>query len=165
MENISGPLDGIITTKMLTFDLTKEVKTQAGKAFFKKYLDKTYKVLKKRVDDLLDDRDGHIDLVLIDNEQMHEMNKEYRSKDSPTDVISFAYLEVTDYGNEEGDIIVGDIFISVDTAKKQAKEEGHSLKEELAILFVHGLLHCLGFDHRNDEEEKEMESWAMKILK
>ena len=102
--------------------------------------------------------------MLIDDATIKAMNKEYRKKDSPTDVMSFAYLEVTDYKKEKGDVIVGDIFISDDTAKKQAKEKGHSLKKELEILFVHGLLHCFGFDHRTDKEEAEMEKWAKKIL-
>ncbi|MEK7548061.1 MAG: rRNA maturation RNase YbeY, partial [Patescibacteria group bacterium] len=64
----------------------------------------------------------------------------------------------------KGDVISGDIFISVDTAKKQAKENGHSLETELAVLFVHGLLHLFGFDHKTGREEAEMERWARKVL-
>lgn len=149
---------------MLKFGFENETKIKVGAAFFRKYLERLYKVMKKDIDRKLFKRDGQLDLVLIDDKKMRSLNKEYRKKDSPTDVISFAYLEVTDYGKEPGDIIVGDVFISVDTAKRQAVEKGHDLKRELAILFVHGLLHCMGFDHNTDREEAEMEKWARKVL-
>lgn len=149
---------------MLKFGFDNETKVEISKAFFKKYLDKLYKVMKKDIDKKLFKRDGQLDLVLVGDKKIQAMNKEYRKKDKPTDVISFAYLEVTHYELEPGDIIVGDIFISMDTAKRQAKEKGHDLKKELAILFVHGLLHCMGYDHKTDKEEAEMEGWAKKVL-
>lgn len=149
---------------MLKFTFSNETKTKASKAAFKKLTDKSYKALKARIDKLLLKRDGLVDLVIIDDIKMLAMNMEYRGKDSTTDVISFAYLEVTEYEKEKGDIIVADIFISADTAARQAKEKKHSLKKELETLFVHGLLHCLGFDHKSDKQEKEMEKWAKKIL-
>jgi probable rRNA maturation factor len=149
---------------MLKFGFDNETKVKIGAAFFKKYLDKLYKVMKKDIDKKLFKRDGQLDLVLVGDRKIQAMNKEYRKKDKPTDVISFAYLEVTHYELEPGDIIVGDIFISIDTAKRQAKDHGHDLKRELAILFVHGLLHCMGFDHKTDKEEAGMEGWAKKVL-
>lgn len=149
---------------MLKFDFSNETKYDIKKPFFAAYVKKTYAVLQKVIDKKLLKRDGQIDLVLVSDKKIHGMNKEYRKKDKPTDVISFAYLEVTEFEKEDGDVIVGDIFISLDTAKRQAKEKGHDLKKEMAILFVHGLLHCLGFDHHNDKEEAEMEGWAKKIL-
>lgn len=149
---------------MIKFDFSNETKEKVLKSLFKEIAERFYEVLKGRVDKMLFKRDGEIDVVLVNDERIHAMNLEYRQKDSPTDVISFAYLEVTEYEKSEGDIIVGDIFISVDTAKRQAKEKGHSLNKEIEILFTHGLLHCFGFDHKNDKEEKEMEGWAKKIL-
>ena len=149
---------------MLEFGFTNTTKEKLGETFFLKYVKQLEKVLKPLLKKHLLGRNGTLDLILIDDKEMQKMNKEYRKKDSPTDVISFAYLEVTEYEEEKGDIIVGDIFISVDTAKKQAKEKGHDLKTEMAILFVHGLLHVFGFDHNSDREEKEMEKWAKKIL-
>lgn len=149
---------------MLKFDFTNETKYEVKKPFFATYVKKTYAVLQKLIDKKLLNRDGQIDLVLVSDKKIHAINKEYRKKDKPTDVISFAYLEVTEFEKDHGDVIVGDIFISIDTAKRQAKEKGHDLKTELSILFVHGLLHCLGFDHNNDKEEAEMEGWAKKIL-
>lgn len=149
---------------MLKFGFVNETKEKIGKAFFKKYVDKLYEVLKGRIDKKLLKKDGQIDLVLVGNKKIQALNKEYRRKNRPTDVISFAYLEVTEFEKEHGEVIVGDIFISTDMAKKQAREKGHDLKKEMAVLFVHGLLHCFGFDHNTDEEEEEMEKWAGKVL-
>ncbi len=150
---------------MLKFGFLNETKEKIEKAFFKKYVDSLYKNLKSKIDKKLAGRDGQLDLVLITDRKMQSLNKEYRKKNSPTDVISFAYLEVIKFGRETDDVIAGDVFISIDTAKRQAEEKGHSLKHELAILFVHGGLHCFGFDHKTDKQEAEMEKWAKKILR
>lgn len=149
---------------MIKFGFNNTTDEKLSKAFFTKYLRRSEQALKTLLAKLLAGRNGLLDLVLIDDKEMRDMNRQYRKKDSPTDVISFAYLEVTEYKSAKGDIIVGDVFISVDTAKKQAKEKGHDLKTEMAILFVHGLLHVFGFDHNTDKEEAEMEKWAKKIL-
>lgn len=103
-----------------------------------------------------------INIIIVDDKKIHEINREFRKKDKPTDVISFAYLE-TEYVKDVFTTI-GDIFISIDTANKQAIEHNHSLNKEFATLTVHGLLHLFGFDHNNDEEENEMEHYAQKIL-
>ncbi|MCY7464083.1 rRNA maturation RNase YbeY, partial [Bacillus paralicheniformis] len=93
-------------------------------------------------------------------EEIQKINKEYRGKDYPTDVISFALEE-----DGEGEIeiigadmppVLGDIIISADKAREQAEEYGHSLMRELGFLTVHGFLHLLGYDHMTEEEEKEM---------
>lgn len=149
---------------MLKFDFTNETKEKLTKAFFKKIVDKFYDVLKTLIDKKLLGKNGNIELVLVNDKVIHEMNLEYRKKDKATDVISFAYLEVTEFEKSRGDVIAGDIFISIDTAKRQAKEKGHDLKREMEILFVHGLLHCFGFDHKTDKQEAEMEKWANKVL-
>lgn len=149
---------------MLYFGFSKEAKARVSEKFFAEILARFEKVLEKRIKKALKDRNGQLDLVLVDDEKIHGLNLEYRDMDEPTDVIAFAYLEVTDFKKEEGDVIVGDIFISADTAKRQAKEKKHSLKRELEVLFVHGLLHLFGFDHKTDKEEKEMEKWAAKVL-
>lgn len=105
---------------------------------------------------------GQICLVIVNDKEIHKLNLKYRRKNKPTDVLSFAYNEKRFKGEKNDNI--GDIFISIDTSKVQAKERGHSLNKELNVLFVHGLLHLFGFDHRNDKEEKIMESLANKIL-
>lgn len=98
-------------------------------------------------------KEYEMSVTLVNNETIHKMNKDYRFKDYATDVISF------ENGTEDifdGSIDLGDIFISVDKALEQAREYQHSDARELSFLFVHGLLHCLGYDHLNKEEELEM---------
>lgn len=149
---------------MLKLGFTNETKARVSKDFFGAVIKRFYKVMKTVVDKKLLGRNGLIDVVLIDDVAMQQMNLEYRKKDRVTDIISFAYLEVTDYKKEKGDVIAGDIFISVDTAKRQAEDKKHSLKDEMEFLFVHGLLHCFGFDHKTDKQEKEMDGWAEKVM-
>ena len=117
--------------------------------------------------------DGEVVVTLVSNERIHELNREYRGVDRPTDVLSFAMNEA---GEEEMDIYIdeseideypnmlGDIVISLPKAKEQAKEYGHSLERELGFLAVHGFLHLLGYDHGTAEEEKEMFSRQEEVL-
>ena len=102
-----------------------------------------------------------VDLVSL--EEIHKINKEYRHVDRPTDVISFALADNKDQ-NDYFENELGDIFINIDAAKRQAVEYQHSLKREICFLFTHGLLHLNGFDHMNKEDEKEMISYQKKIL-
>lgn len=95
-------------------------------------------------------------VIIIDNEKIHEINKTYRGIDRPTDVISFALEDFKDITYENNYRVLGDIYISIDKVKEQAKEYGHSEKRELTFLAVHGLLHLLGYDHMKKEEEKIM---------
>ena len=108
-----------------------------------------------------------ISVSFIDNEEIHKINKEYRKIDRPTDVISFAFLDNEDREKEYKSglpVILGDIYISLDKASEQANEYGHSLKRELCFLFVHGLLHLLGYDHMKKEDEDIMFPLQDKIL-
>ena len=108
--------------------------------------------------------DVEVSCVLVDDERIHEINREYRHIDRSTDVISFA-MEDNDQIYVEGmPRTLGDIFISVDHAKKQAEEYGHSLRREMCFLFTHGILHLLGYDHMTDEQEKEMFGLQDQIL-
>ncbi|MEC0202572.1 rRNA maturation RNase YbeY [Paenibacillus lautus] len=112
--------------------------------------------------------DGEVDLTFVDDEQIHELNREYRGIDRPTDVLSFAMNEITNdeleiiYELEEGEElesvpdVLGDIIISAPRAKLQSEEYGHSLERELGFLFVHGFLHLLGYDHQDEASEAEM---------
>lgn len=100
--------------------------------------------------------DGVIfNIIFVDNKTIHKINKEYRNIDRATDVISFALEDAKDIDLEIGRLL-GDIYISVDKIKEQAKEYGHSEKREMAFLIIHGLLHLLGYDHMNKEEEEIM---------
>ncbi len=111
--------------------------------------------------------DYEVSISIVDDATIHEYNKQYRGVDRPTDVISFAFNDFNDniiYEKEVVDVL-GDIIISIDTAKRQAKEYGHSLKRELAFLYTHGLLHLLGYDHvKSKKEEKIMFDLQDKIL-
>lgn len=103
---------------------------------------------------------SELSVTFVSNERIREINKEYRGKDYPTDVISFS-LEELGEGELEisgGDMprILGDIIISVKKAEEQASEYGHSFEREMGFLAVHGLLHLLGYDHETEEEEKVM---------
>ena len=113
------------------------------------------------VDDL-----AEVSLMFTDDETIHEMNREYRGIDRPTDVLSFALEEGEEeeiYGGPEENLL-GDIIISVETATRQAEEYGHSVEREMAFLALHGMLHLLGYDHMEEEERKEMRAQEEAIL-
>ncbi len=109
--------------------------------------------------------DVTFNLIIVDNEYIHELNKTYRGIDRETDVITFA-LEDEDsliVPEEEGRNL-GDIYISIDRARSQAEEYGHELLRELSFLAVHGFYHLLGYDHMTPEEEKVMFSKQEEVL-
>lgn len=111
----------------------------------------------------LEDTELEFSVIIVDNKRIHEINKEYRGIDRPTDVISFALED-----NEEIEFdhyrVLGDIYISIDKVREQASEYGHSEKRELAFLTVHGFLHLLGYDHMKPEDEKVMFAKQEEIL-
>ncbi|MBR0439460.1 MAG: rRNA maturation RNase YbeY [Bacilli bacterium] len=124
-------------------------------------LERTFKHLKLKCDPILS-------VTFVDNEFIHKLNREYRNVNRPTDVISFAFLDGEDDRNlilsKKGPVSLGDIYISIDKAKEQAKEYGHPLRRELSFLFVHGLLHLLGYDHMSKEDEEVMFKLQDEIL-
>ena len=91
-------------------------------------------------------------IIIVDNEYIHKINKEYRGIDRPTDVISFALEDNKDFIEYEFRVL-GDIYISLDKVKEQAELYGHSFLRELCFLNIHGLLHLLGYDHMEKEDE------------
>lgn len=102
--------------------------------------------------------------ILVDDQKIHQINKEYRNIDRSTDVISFALEDNEQFYVKGQPRSLGDIFISIDHAKSQAQEYGHSLKREMCFLFTHGLLHLLGFDHMKKEDEEKMIAMQKCIL-
>lgn len=102
-------------------------------------------------------------IIFVEDEEIHQINKEYRNVDRITDVISFAF-------EDSGELLyndirmLGDIYICIPQMKRQAINYEHSEKRELAFLTVHGLLHLLGYDHMNEEDEKEMFALQELIL-
>ena len=103
-------------------------------------------------------------LIIVDNSYIHELNKTYRNIDRETDVITFALEDEDTLIVPSEERILGDIYISIDKARTQAEEYGHSLLRELSFLAVHGFYHLLGYDHMNPEDEKIMFSKQEEVL-
>ena len=103
-------------------------------------------------------------VIIVDNDYIHELNKNYRNIDRVTDVITFALEDEKDIVEPNGVRMLGDIYISIDKAKSQAEEYGHSLLRELSFLAVHGFYHLLGYDHMNKEEEVIMFQKQEEVL-
>ena len=111
------------------------------------------------------DSDYQISVTFVRSVTIHKINRDYRGIDRPTDVISFAVLDDLDFYTEEEELKdLGDLFINIDYARRQAREYGHSEMREICFLFTHGLLHCLGYDHMSEEKEKEMFALQDRIL-
>lgn len=111
---------------------------------------------------------SELSVTFVDNARIREINKEYRGKDAPTDVISFAMEEL---GEDEIEVVgtemprmLGDIIISIERTEEQAEEYGHSFDRELGFLALHGFLHLLGYDHMNEADEKAMFTKQKEIL-
>jgi len=102
-------------------------------------------------------------IILVDSETIQQINRDYRKMDKPTDVISFAYNDTIEKFEDFSDEI-GDIFINLDYVSKQADEYGHSTAREYLFLITHGVLHLLGYDHQNPDEEKIMFDLQKEIL-
>ena len=100
----------------------------------------------------------NMQVIFVTQDAIHELNKTYRQMDKPTDVLSFINDDVEDNS-------LGDVFISIEQAKKQAVDYGHSFEREIGFLAVHGYLHLKGFDHHTEAEEKLMVLEQEKILK
>lgn len=110
----------------------------------------------------LKQEDASFNVIIVDNEYIHKLNKEYRGVDRETDVISFALEDDDTF--EIPIRILGDIYLSIDKCIEQSKEYGHSLMREFCFLCVHGMLHLLGYDHMNKEDEEEMFGLQEEIL-
>lgn len=131
-------------------------------------------VLKNGISFMEFDKNVEISIMLVENEEMQYLNKLHRGIDRPTDVLSFPLFEYDENGDidmeecdrgENGELVLGDIVISPEQAQKQAEEYGHSIEREIGFLTAHSLLHLLGYDHMEPEEEKEMFALQEEILK
>ena len=133
--------------------ITNKTRSKEFKPYY--YLfDQVAKVAEKELE-LKDDYT--ISVILVRSKKIKEINRDYRNIDRVTDVISFAINDqIDDYEMMETEKELGDVFINVDYAYLQAKEYGHSFEREFAFLFLHGLLHCLGHDHMQKEDEEVM---------
>ena len=125
------------------------------------YLDEIKKVLEYGLK-LLKVEEAIFNVIFTDNNYIHELNKTYRNIDRETDVITFALEDDKTFNPEIR--ILGDVYISIDKAISQSEEYNHSLRRELCFLAVHGLLHLLGYDHMEKEEEEVMFKLQEDIL-
>jgi len=105
--------------------------------------------------------DPDITIVLTDDRQLHELNRDYLGVDAPTDVLSFPAVESDP---ETGSTYLGDILISIPRATQQAQAAGHPVEAEVQLLVVHGVLHLLGYDHADDIEKVQMWDEQAKVL-
>lgn len=129
---------------------------------------KTYGLIRRSINAALKyeefEKDSEVSVTLVDNEAIHALNLEARGVDRPTDVLSFPMFD-DDFDDGEA-AILGDIVLSLEKAREQAEQYGHSIEREIAFLTVHSVLHLLGYDHElSEEDEKEMFFKQDEILK
>jgi len=131
------------------------------------------KVVKAVLDYEKWDEEVEVSISFVDNKEIQKLNREFRNIDAPTDVLSFPMLEYEEISDDEAfseedyieaEIPLGDIVISTEKVIEQSKEYGHSQERELAFLLVHGMLHLLGYDHMNEEDERIMFQKQEEIL-
>lgn len=151
---IKANISGMINKELLGF----------GELEAKKIIKKILRIVSKKNNV----RGRHfISFIFVNNEEIHKINKDYRNIDRPTDVISFAMIDDDDlYVKKVGPFPeeLGDVFISYDKVIEQAEKYGHSIKREFAFLVTHGILHLLGYDHIEEDDEHEMFSYQEEIL-
>ncbi len=104
-----------------------------------------------------------VDVVLVDDDYIQQINRDYRGLDCPTDVISFSYMD--DMGSEPArDDVAGEIFVSYETLEREANSKGIDVKNLFLRIGLHGLLHVLGFDHQSDADAERMECEERRLL-
>lgn len=148
-----------------------------------KHLEFDYEALLNKVVEACLDYEGcpyeaEVSILFIDDEQIKELNQEFRAMDKSTDVLSFPSIEYDEPGDfshleekvldyfhpESGELLLGDIVISVDTARLQAEEFGHSIEREIAFLTAHSMFHLFGYDHMEEKERLIMEEKQNAVL-
>jgi len=146
---------------------------QSAFEFTKSHRDIIEKVVRASLAEEGIDTGCEINILITDDASIRKMNREYRNVDSATDVLSFPMADIKngrilatngDYDLDEGLLVLGDIVISIETAKKQAEQYGHSIEREIAFLACHGMFHLLGYDHMEIGEEKVMMEKQEKVL-
>lgn len=113
----------------------------------------------------LDKQRCELSVTFVGLDEIHELNREYRGVDRPTDVLSFPQFEdLEEEISEVGEICLGDVVICREKAEEQAEEFGHSFERELVYLFTHSVLHLLGYDHMEEDEKKVMRQREEEIM-
>lgn len=121
-------------------------------------------IIETALDKLAIDDDVELSCIIVDNNAIWKINRDYRGIDRPTDVISFALEDQPDILPDGMPRELGDIFISIEKAKEQAESYGHSFQREFCFLFTHGLLHLLGYDHMEEKDAEVMFGLQEDIL-
>lgn len=158
--------------------MTIEFENEQEQTFDFDFLDVAKDVMEAVLDQENCPYESQISLVLTDNEEIHRTNREFRGIDRPTDVLSFPMVDFqapadysileeddTYFHPESGELLLGDIMISIPRAVEQATEYGHSVKREYAFLIAHSMLHLLGYDHMEEGERLLMEEKQEQALK
>ncbi len=107
---------------------------------------------------------SELGVLVTDDAKMQELNREYAGEDAPTDVLSFSLTEGEEFASPDRVLRLGEVIISYPTAERQAQEAGRATKDEMAHLLVHGILHLLGYDHAEPEEEQRMRAKERALL-
>ncbi len=133
---------------------------------FPEEIEENVRAAAEKVGEIYGVENGEVSVTLTDNAYIHQLNRQYRQIDRPTDVLSFALNESVEPDIENGpDIdVLGDIILSVERAREQAADYGHSLRREIAFLTVHGMLHLLGYDHMEEADRLEMEKEQRYVM-
>ena len=133
---------------------------------FPEEIEENVRAAAEKVGELYGVENGEVSVTLTDNAYIHQLNRQYRQIDRPTDVLSFALNESVEPDIENGpDIdVLGDIILSVERAREQAADYGHSLRREIAFLTVHGMLHLLGYDHMEEADRLDMEKEQRYVM-
>lgn len=154
------------------------IENETGTGLDFDYEDVIRKVISYSLDFIQCPYETEINVVITDNDGIHQVNQEYRNIDRPTDVLSFPMIEYKEAGNfdiidennedvfnpETGELVLGDIMISIEKVKEQALDYGHSELRELAFLTAHSMLHLFGYDHMEEEERNVMEEAQRSIM-
>ncbi len=130
--------------------------------------DHFFKHLAGVLDDLLFEHslgDGEVSLIITGDDELEKLNRQYRGKEGPTDVLSFSYLEPDTEEVQQGEALaIGDIYISLDRALSQANEAGTTMGMEIALLAIHGLLHLVGYEHDSTSGMEKMHKKEQEML-
>ncbi|MFQ9510716.1 MAG: rRNA maturation RNase YbeY [Lachnospiraceae bacterium] len=159
--------------------MTFNIEYEASKKLDFNYEELIEKVIMEAIDFEACPYESEVNVILTENDEIQEINKEYRRINAPTDVLSFPMIDfqgpadfsmVEDqyedcFNPETGELLLGDIIISVDKVYEQADNFGHSVIRELAFLVAHSMLHLMGYDHMEDDERIVMEEKQEQILK
>lgn len=158
--------------------MTVYIEKETDASFLEEYEHIIKSVIEASVDYVDCPYETEVAVTLVDNVRIHEMNLTYREVDSPTDVLSFPMVDYENAGDftlcemhperyfdaESGELLLGDIVISVEMVYAQAKSYGHTPKRELAFLVAHSMLHLFGYDHVEEKERRDMERMQEEIL-